>query len=634
MFGKIGNAIGNTVRQEITRPKPEAKPAVARQPQVGPQALGEKLTRARELSTFELRGKDFRKLGGEVAALASPAAASAPNVDQGKVDGAYGYITNSPYPSNVLAERLKGDDLTQAEKDALINKLVTTERGAGILSTPVQATHPRNEAYDNQRVIAEALGHAYESGAINDDNLRVLHDRLDESAPDFAATLAASPGNVQAGGILEAYGRQAQAAGDQDSAAIAFSASNELIERNLSTPEAQRDAFERVKSYADDLKDSAREPDWAGPQRANFTAALNGLARLSANGNGFSEDEFKDYVADLGDTLTNEAIARSLQVEGDNANGGPLELYGQVSTRLAAEQDDDDERQDWKVNAALGFTSSPELIEEHLDTPEKRRDAFDTLRTELADNADDADIAHENGYTLLKYPALVQAGANLFEAHGPELIDDALARGDVNGLKDFFKATLYSPYSDNAQKDRIQTTLTRYLADTRSAAETNNSGERGRHIGQLLGVLQISAQEAVNDAGDSALSDAEKQNFIRGVARSVVSTVVGAAASAANPAAGTIAGPITDAALERLLPDVDPEALRAQYEAQYIHELESDGVDTQQGQNTLNQFVEHYNDAIEAGEDRGENVDRLQDIREQLDSGFNSVVLPWLTQQT
>jgi hypothetical protein len=43
---------------------------------------------------------------------------------------------------------------------------------------------------------------------------------------------------------------------------------------------------------------------------SSFTVAAGNLARLSANGNGFDQDELKDDVADLGDTLTNTSPRR------------------------------------------------------------------------------------------------------------------------------------------------------------------------------------------------------------------------------------------------------------------------------------------------------------------------------------
>ncbi|MFL5345132.1 MAG: hypothetical protein ACJ8AT_10070 [Hyalangium sp.] len=633
------NAIRNAAARIVPQKKPvpaQAKPAVATQPKAQIQDAARRFAQVRNTSAFEGQVKDFSKVLGTSAALKATAATGKRSVDQQKVDHAYDAVTQGPGGADRLAHTLQSHDLSPEEKRALINKVATTKDGVHVL-TGVENQHPRNRAYDNQKIISSALGDAYRHGALNDDNLRVLHDRLGpDASKDFASSLALDPRNVRPGGVTEAFGRQANAAGDKDSAAIAFSSSNSLIERNLKTPEAQRDAFNRVKSYADANKDAAKESEVAGPRRADFTLALGNLARLSANGNGFSQSQFQDYVAGLGDTLTNESITRSLQVPGDKHVGGPLELFGKVSENLAAKQDDAGDKQDWKVNAALSFTSSKELIHADLNSPQKAQDAFTTLKTELQDNYDDAKIAHKEGYGLLKYPALVQGSANLFEAKGKQILDQATG-GDPSKaaeLKDFLRETVFSPYSDNGAKQRIQGTLHDYIHDNLKAARSGDSGDHGRRVGTLLGTLQIAAQEGVNRAGKDGLSEADRENFIKETARGFVSTVIGVAADSAGPEAGFASSVATDPLLKKLLPDTDPQELQQQYENEFRNELQHDGVDTQQGQHKLDLLERIYDKLIERTEQRGGNPDRLQDTRDTLGQGYENVVSPWLTQQT
>ena len=497
--------------------------------------------------------------------------------------------------------------LNEAEKAELLAMAVRSDR-AGQLLTSYGPSDVPNRAYDAQQQIATALGDAYDQGVINDGDLRGLAERLgsddiDETASQrFVTILAQDPDNLNTGGIVEAYGREARSLGQDQAAALAFSSSEELIAANLTTTEARQAAFDQVKSFleSEPLNYVPEMRYGTSPMfESAYVQGLTNAARLNSWYGVSSDQEFDAMLETAGPRYVQEAIARSGRIEGDDTYSSALNEFGDASRRLA--ESDDDNRHDWNVNAALAYTQSETLINANLTTPEQRINAFDLLNHELAGYRDDARDAAEDGYSLLRAPAMAEGLAQLLESHPEEIFTAKLGADGKNyegqaDLINLLESTLFSPYTSDATRDRIQSAVETYIEGEFNGAD-NDSQVIGNRLGSLLGVLDASSQNAIN-----AAEKPEEVSFIDQLSKDFAKTILKAGASALLKGTGPVGALVGGFALDQVLDKIfkgNPPSPDELGDA-YIDLLESNGQNISLGESLRDNYINLLTDTITA----------------------------------
>ena len=530
---------------------------------------------------------------------------------------------------------LRSDDLSAEDKRALIDRIINGGNADGLLSNFDHSAEERNYDYDDATTVATAIADAHRSGVITDEELRSLAEDLGpERSAELAAQLALNPENTRAGGVVEAFGRQAEALGHEQAAAIAFSSSQELIERNLPSAADQRAAFEDVRSYLD----GQDRDDLSNEQQAFYTIAAGNAVRLTANGNGFpSDSDLQNFVEDLGPSLAGEVIARARNTPGDSEPGGAVEALGLAARDIAG----DDVNGEWALNSAVALTASPELIDAHLQGTAALQ-AFRVLTEAAHGQYDTARDAQEDGYNLLRFPEIAQGAAALFEARADEIINASLRSGDgvidQGHLDRFLQSTAFSPFTPAAVKQQVRDALTDWSEDHVQIGPEDDEGRLSAEVGELFGIVQNAADTAVDRVGDEAQARTEAENEAKGFLASLGSSLIGTALGAYNPLLGAVGGPLAQRLIEEVLPAGDIEAARAKAENEFRALLDSQGLDANLGQ-LLKQMQQEYllalQDAI-ANQLQGGNLTEQQredlqtaslvlgNIQEGLDDGYET----------
>lgn len=517
-----------------------------------------------------------------------------PPVDMDKVETVF----NTTIEADDLAVRLsdKFTYLNAAEKLQLAAMAVRSDRAEQLLGF-FRPASPPNVTYDQQKQLATSIGAAYRQGIITDSDLRQLAQRLGpEESARFAATLAQSPGNVNVGGVVEAYGRQAKALGQSQAAALAFSSSEELIRKDLPTYADRSAAFNQVKSFVEGEPVGLVTHFGYGTNpymQSEYVQGLANYARLHSWGLG-SNEEFDKLLETAGPRFVAESIARSSNIAGDDGSYSALKMFGDASRRMAAKTDGD-KQHDWYVNAAMSFTQSPALISSNLSTPAQRMAAFDLLNHELAGQrsaARDAVKDEYNQYTLLRAPAMAQGLAELLTAYPDEIINAKLTNsvGNFQGqadLANLFESTLFSPYTSAETRSQIQRAVESYI--TREVGRANNDSQIiGNRLGGLLGVLEVSTQKAIANAQkpeEKSFIDKVSQDF----AKTLLKTGAGALLKPTGPVGSLVGGFVLDQVLDKIFEDKPPSA--DQLGEAYIQQLEKSGVNVNLGEDLRNQYV-------------------------------------------
>lgn len=556
-------------------------------------------------------------------------------VDQDKIDYIKDRLADAGFLANVLNSQELPEDLqmNQSEKNRLVGDILRSDNAEHLLlhySSTSNGTGVRNGTYDNQQQVAEAIGDAYRAGEISDADLRNFLERIGpEKANEFILTLNSDPNNTQSNGVIEAAGKQAQSLGYDQAAALAFTSSEALINRNLPDEASQRAAFDQVRSFIDNshFKDDPGAGIEGGGEflRSEFTFAVANAARLTARGTGYSQGDFDNLLKDLGPTMTNEVIARSSSVLGDRAAGRALEVLGRASQRIAAGEDGDDKTQ-WEVNQYTAFTQSPSLINNNLTTPAERTKAFDVLNHELERSREDVDLALERDFSLLSQPIEANGITQLLEIHGTEILDAKLGESGTNyeGQADvvqFLQSTLYSPITDPALANRIKNVVGDYIDSTFSNAQ-NGDIRAGERIGALMGLHDVAFQRAYEKA-----STPEQRSAMEKLQVEVVKTVLSKASAAllapTGPVGSTVGGFVTGQLLNELFKDRTPSA--SQLGAEFLKLLEEKGIDIDDASNyrdNLNSviqiIVEGLDKQLRAGNLTQEQVDNVQNALNTL----------------
>lgn len=527
-------------------------------------------------------------------------------VDMDRVEFVFDRTVNADDLAYQISD--KNTFLNEAEKAELLAMAVRSDRAAQLL-TSNQASDVPNRAYDAQREIATALGQGYAQGTISDADLRGLaetlgNDDFDNTASQrFVTVLAQDPNNLHGGGIVEAYGRTADALGQEAAAALAFSSSEELIRGNLTTPESRQAAFDQVRSFLDS-EPMSYVPEFrygSSPSlESAYVQSLTNAARLNCWPGSSNDQELDAMLEKAGPRYVQEAIARSSHIEGDDASSSALNEFGDASRRLAQDNDGDD-RHDWNINVALAYTQSEALINGNLTTPEERINAFDILNHELADSRDASSEAAQEGYTLLRAPAMAEGLAQLLESHSDEILTAKIGADGKNyeGLADLtnlFQSTLFSPYTSEVTRNRIEAAIGTYI-DTAFTGADNDSQVIGNRLGSLLGVLDAASQNAIN-----AAKKPEEVSFIDQVSKDLAKTVLSAGAKALLKGTGPIGvlagGFVLDQILNKIFKNKPPSP--EQLGEAYVDLLESNGQNISLGESLRNQYTNLLTQTITA----------------------------------
>ncbi|HEX2269198.1 MAG TPA: hypothetical protein VHH35_06675, partial [Pyrinomonadaceae bacterium] len=530
------------VTPQAVRPPKTENPEPVRKPEPQPAEIAQSVARKNDLE-FHSSLSRFR--------LAGPVTAQTPatpvnNVRTDVVDSiveSFDYTPTSSWQDRLLYVLKEDEDLnlTHDEQMAVIggltDRMLNEDYAGELLRTTFvnfDTAELRNVGYDNQQFLSGLIGDAYEAGHISDTDLRQIAEELGaEDTEGLILNFASDPGNLTNYGsarIVEALGRQAESLGYETAAALAFTSSESLIAEHYSSPQAQREAFDLVRGYIERFDEHHERigfyTDHTGESattRSQFTLALLNASRLTANGNGYSQSDFDELLTSLGPDLVNETIARAGNITGDAYLNNSLDALGDASQRIASSQSGDDQ-QKWKINGAIAHTQSQALIRGNLTTAQARMEAFDLLNGQLVGLRDDVDDAAGN-YTLLRQPAMLEGMTTLLEGHGAEILNNKLNTGpDYRGQADlvqFFHSSIFSVNTPANVRTRIENVIDSYI--TRALNDPGaNSSLIGSDIGELLGVINVASQRAIQAA------PSEQRSEIETFGRSLASKTFGA----------------------------------------------------------------------------------------------------------
>jgi hypothetical protein len=594
--------------------------------------------------------------------------AKAPTIRQDVVDNvikSFEYTPPSFYQDRLLyVLQDKELNLSAEEKAAVVGGLTKDILGrdyAGELLSQTfgsfDAADLRNVAYDNQKLLAGVMGDAYKSGYITDADLQKIAKALgEEGTEQLILNLASNPNNVtnSSKGVVEALGEQADALGYETAAALAFTSSDSLINEHYSTAQDQRDAFNLVRGYIEKFDEHYERggfyTDYTGESatlRSDLSTALLNAARLTANGNGYSESDFDNLLKKLGPDLVNEAIARGGTVAGDDDVNGALDALGDASNRIAQGASDDD-KQKWQVNAAIAYTQSSALIANNLSTPQARLDAFNLLNQQLVDLRDDVNDASGH-YSLLKQPAILEGMTTLLERNGTEIFNNKLNTAeDYQGQADlvqFFQSSLFSVDTPADVRTRLENVVSSYV-DGLLNSPGANSGLVGSDVGELLGTINVASARAIEGASSEDRSAID--SFTRSLASKTIGALGGkglgllieglgiATSGPVGIVATTVGGQIISKALDSLFSVNDKPPTRQQIEEAFVQAMQDAGVDVNLGEGSLDALDSVYNQAIaklenkikeypitsESYRDLDRQIAQLEQLRSTLDSGY------------
>lgn len=190
-----------------------------------------------------------------------------------------------------LASGLQDSDLSEAEKFAIIQRIVRNEDSYQAANALLifQQNDSSDVALENRQnqidSIALWMNKAYQEGAITDADLTNLLENFGEGdAEMLIANLSNSYSGTQRDGIVEALGEHAETLGYERAAALAFTSSTELILEHIpNTPEASMEAFNLVNSYLQERDEFSELESIHGGTSPSDTIRLNIAAENIGN---------------------------------------------------------------------------------------------------------------------------------------------------------------------------------------------------------------------------------------------------------------------------------------------------------------------------------------------------------------
>jgi hypothetical protein len=246
------------------------------------------------------------------------------------------------------------------------------------------------------------------------------------------------------------------------------------------------------------------------------TARLLGDAIAQAHQSGVLSDEDLRKAADSFENPSEFALTLSL---GDHTSevGGPLDVLGQHYRAKAEAAGTSQEASNYQAAAALAFTSSQDLINKHLTTPEARVQAFSTVAQKINDAAIAAQYPTASALNAAYQNQYAENATRVFGSHGAEIAEQLATTSDgpfgASGatgdavLSEFYSETLLSPRAESLQVDGQQARdlLEKGLHDgythlwDQATQLTASSGEQSaafQKVGTFLGTLDTAAEVA------------------------------------------------------------------------------------------------------------------------------------------
>lgn len=497
----------------------------------------------------------------------------------------------------------------KAQRIAAVNALLESGSPNIGYALLVYGRADRYQTGQEQRTVAGSLQDAYASGDLTDAELEELASTLSPvETADFSAMLAADPRAAQDNGIVEAWGEITQdlasSATDSDdrrayeqASAIAFSASNDLIDEHLTTTRAREAALEDIETYLDDRADLVE--GWDDPiaeasgQQNQYANAFAGALRLSADGEGWSDRELTDRLEPLGPAFAQDLVGR-LDSPSDQGVGEAVDRIGVAAGQLATRGDEDD-RAEWQLTQDVAWTQSNRLIEAHLQG-QAGVDAFYRLEDHIDEVGDTHASYESDGIDHPSGDAAFEGATRLFREQHEQIVTDALDTSnqaqDEARLARFFQNTLFSPNVSSTDRGRVEAAISDELGPVLADPSTNAVAE-GMRAGQLLGLTELAAREAIDEAGD----DEEARAAVSTFAARFFGKVAGAAGVAftGNIFAGFAADAATSTTLDLILSPGSASERRAALEAEYRENLAESGGDPYFAQTFLSEVIDPLN---------------------------------------
>lgn len=497
-----------------------------------------------ELDVKALRAfRAASKLNASQAALRADAAAAPQAVQEAATRNMEGVQTSTQF-----ARRLE-EETDPAVRDEMVRQALNSE-WAGQLFTDTTFDPPEsiNHGFDDLSVIAGAVDHAVRSGAVTQTDFDTAVSHMSpEQTEQMVGALSIEGNNRALGGAVELLGVAARAEGHDRAAALAFTSTDSLIDKYYPTDAAQAEAFEQVESFVEEWDDSLQS-DEHDPhvQHNTLQFALGSAARLSARGNGYSEQELQDELKELGPRFAQETIARLGEASRfDGRVPGAIDALSDAAQALA--DAGGDKADEFEVAAAIGYTQSTQLINQNLDEDGRKR-ALEVLNTFLADRRDafrDAATA-DDPYSLLRDPQAIE-GVNALLTADPTLLPGLLNGGPEGEatLVQLMESITFNPAVPGPLREAFQSRIDGF-ADDLASELFDDSNQSGQQLGRLFGLLQVAGSRSVEAAGERS---PETQQAARDFANDILSGIAGAVLAPAGPVASIVGGAVLNQVL-------------------------------------------------------------------------------------
>lgn len=524
-----------------------------------------------------------------------------------------------------------------AVRDEMVRQAMASDHPEVFFTQPGFGSGNLNADYDNMKATAAAVEHAMASGAITEADLQhTVRELGEEGTEDFIQSMMINGNNRALGGVVEKLGEAAKAEGFERAEALAFTASEALIDAHYPTAADQRAAFEQVESYIEEFDDFIRGDEGeAGLYRTGLEFALGAAARLSARGNGYTDAEMDEELAEVGPRIAQETVARLGEASRfDGRVPGALDTLGDSAKRLGARDGDDAEG--FRAASAIAYTQTPNLISQNLTTDAEKMAALETLNAYLADDRGNWDLAKEEGFSLLRDPQALD-GLNNLLAGNPQLIGQLVNGGPEKEatLVQLYESIALDPNVPAAERDRFNASINNFL--NREIARANeNPNVTGNEIGKLFGLIQVAGNRVVENAKDDD-KDVTGE-LVRGVVKSATSAIVGLALAETGPIGSAVGGFVVGKILDSIFAE-PPGPTQAQIRNAFVEKLAAEGIDVSSGEagqdaltSVLRQTLDGLNNALsdartDAERDAiQEQINRLDQLNTSIGNAFSQTI--------
>lgn len=574
------------------------------------------------------------KAGAAVSKLSTAAAVSAPAVPDAvreKAEQNLEMVSSTSQFAHAL-ER----ETDPAVRDEMVRQAMNSEHPELYLAAGDVPGATINNELDEISAVSAAVDHAVRSGAVTQADMNTAVKNMGEdSAALFIGNLSIEGNNRALGGAVEMAGLAARDQGFEQAEALAFTSTDSLIDKYYPTDAQQKAAFEHVEAFVEEWDDrlGADEGDPAIPHNA-LQFALGSAARLTARGNGYGPGELEEELKEVGPRFAQETIARLGEATRfDGRVPGAIDTLADAADAIA--RSGDDKADEFRVAASIGYTQTPQLIHENLDTPEKQREALESLNAFLADRRDQfGDAANgDPPYSLLRDPQAIEGINNLLSA-SPQLLEDLV--NDTNYPPGEGQATLvqllesisFNPNVPAELREQFQGNIDRLMERTMAAAGDDPS-KAGRTIGQLLGIVQTAGNRVIDAADDNP----EQDSTVRDFAKDVTSGIIGAALSATGPVGSILGGAVLNQVLDAVF-QAPPGPSNAELRSKVDQWLSDNGINVSSGESSfdainraLDATIEGLRDVKPMTQAIRDQMDQLETLRDVLGTSFNSTQL-------